>query len=64
MDEKLGTIEVGKLADILVVRGRPDLNLDDLANVSMVIRDGYIVVEDGQVRIPRHTPVVAPRRAQ
>ncbi len=55
MGDKLGTIEPGKLADILVVDGRPDVDLDDLANTDLVIRDGHIVIKDGRVYIPRHT---------
>ncbi|HYL85620.1 MAG TPA: amidohydrolase family protein [Candidatus Angelobacter sp.] len=58
MDDRLGTLEPGKLADVLVVQGRPDENLDDLAKVDLVIRDGYSVVQGGKVAIPRHT--VAP----
>ncbi len=54
MDDKLGTLEAGKLADILVVDGRPDEHIDDLAKVDVVIRDGRLVVERGQVIIPRH----------
>ena len=54
MDDKLGTLESGKLADVLVVDGRPDIDLDDLANTDLVIRDGYIVVKDGEIFIPRH----------
>jgi imidazolonepropionase-like amidohydrolase len=54
MDDRLGTLQVGKLADVLVVDGRPDENLDDLAKVDLVIRDGYKVVEGGQVTVPRH----------
>jgi imidazolonepropionase-like amidohydrolase len=61
MDDKLGTIAPGKLADVLVVQGRPDQNVDDLANVDLVIRDGYLVLEKGQVVIPRHVPVPPPR---
>ena len=60
MDDKLGTLEPGKLADVLVVEGRPDENLRDLENVNLVIRDGYVVVEDGHVFIPRHVPVPEP----
>jgi len=60
MDDKLGTLEVGKLADLLVVRGQPDRNLDDLANVSLVIRDGEVVVENGKVNIPRHPALPIP----
>lgn len=60
MDDKLGTLEAGKLADVIVVNGRPDQRLEDLANVDLVIRDGWVVVEGGQVVIPRHVPTDAP----
>ena len=60
MDDKLGTLEPGKLADVLVVEGQPDENLRDLANVNLVIRDGYIVVEHGRVFIPRHEVIPEP----
>lgn len=62
MDDKLGTLEPGKLADIIVVDGKPDENLDDLAKVDIVIRDGHLVVKDGDVVIPRHIPVVPPQK--
>jgi imidazolonepropionase-like amidohydrolase len=62
MGDKLGTLEPGRLADVLVVNGRPDENLEDLAKVKMVIRDGYVVVDEGAVVIPKHTPRDAPRR--
>jgi imidazolonepropionase-like amidohydrolase len=63
MGDRLGTLEPGKLADVLAVRGRPDAELGDLANVDVVIRDGYVVVRDGQVVIPRHVakPMPTPR---
>ncbi len=54
MDDRLGTLQAGKLADVLVIDGKPDENLDDLAKVDLVIRDGYKVVEGGRVTIPRH----------
>ncbi len=54
MDDKIGTIEPGKLADVVVVDGRPDVDLDDLANTDMVIRDGYIVLKNGRIFVPRH----------
>ena len=60
MDDKLGTLEPGKLADILVVNGRPDESLDDLAKVELVLRDGWLVVEGGRVVVPRHQPTDAP----
>jgi imidazolonepropionase-like amidohydrolase len=60
MGDKLGTLEAGKLADVTVIDGHPDANLDDLAKVDLVIRDGYVVIEHGQVVIPRHVPVAMP----
>lgn len=57
MDDRLGTLEAGKLADVLVVDGQPDVVLDDLEKVDIVIRDGYVVVEQGHVVIPRHVPI-------
>jgi len=57
MGDKLGTIEAGKLADIIVIDGKPYVNLDDLRNVKIVIRNGYIVVQDSKVNIPRHIPI-------
>jgi imidazolonepropionase-like amidohydrolase len=55
MDDRLGTLQPGMLADVLVVNGKPDENLDDLAKVDVVIRDGYPVVVGGRIAIPRHT---------
>jgi len=61
MDDRLGTLQPGKLADVLVVNGKPDENLDDLAKVELVIRDGYQVVQGGRATLPRHA--VAPMKA-
>jgi imidazolonepropionase-like amidohydrolase len=64
MDDRLGTLEPGKLADVLVVDGKPDENLDDLAKVDIVIRNGFTVVQGGKLAIPRHTVAPAPKKAQ
>lgn len=53
MADKLGTIEPGKLADLVVVDGRPDENNEDLAKVRTVMVDGRIVVRDGRLELPR-----------
>ena len=58
--DRLGTLEQGKLADVLVVRGIPDSNLGDLANVDLVITNGRVAVENGNVVIPRHVPKPLP----
>lgn len=57
MDDRLGTLEAGKLADVLVVAGMPDRDLDDLEHVDTVIRGGFVVVEHGEIVTPRHEPV-------
>jgi imidazolonepropionase-like amidohydrolase len=61
MGDKLGTLDPGKLADVIVIDGRPDENLDDLAKVDIVVRDGYVEVEHGQIVLPRHVPVPMPK---
>ena len=62
MGDKLGTLEPGKLADILVVDGRPDQSLDDLAKVDIVVKGGAIVVQGGEIHQARHisAPLPAP----
>lgn len=60
MGDRLGTLEVGKLADVVVVAGSPDENLRDLNEIRYVIRDGEVVIEDGQVVTPRHLPRAEP----
>lgn len=64
MDDRLGKLAPGKLADVLVVNGRPDENLDELARVDLVIRDGYTVVAGGKLQIPGHTSAPPPKKTQ
>lgn len=45
MDDKLGTIEAGKIADVLVVGGDPLADLKSLRAVRLVVADGRVVVE-------------------
>lgn len=56
MADKLGTIEPGKLADLVVVDGRPDENNEDLARVRTVMVDGRVVVRDSRLDLPRPAP--------
>jgi imidazolonepropionase-like amidohydrolase len=44
-EHELGTLEQGKLADVVLVRGAPWLDVADARNVVTVIQDGYIVVD-------------------
>lgn len=45
LDADLGTLEVGKIADVLIVDGDPLTDLQTLLNVRWVLRDGVIVRE-------------------
>lgn len=48
ISDKVGTIENGKLADLLVVRGDPSSNIDILLhkeNVKYIIKGGDLVIE-------------------
>ena len=40
--DRLGTIEVGKVADMLVVKGEPFRNIEDLRNVQLVVKEGIV----------------------
>ena len=44
---ELGTVEVGKLADILVVQGNPLLSITALDRVVHVVKDGVPYRRDG-----------------
>jgi imidazolonepropionase-like amidohydrolase len=54
MSDRLGTVEVGKLADLIVVDGKPDENVEDLRKLDMVLINGRVVVRDGRIYVPRH----------
>ena len=45
----LGTIEPGKLADIIVVKGNPLFDIQSLAHIEVVIKDGIIMKGAGQL---------------
>ena len=45
LDHELGTIEVGKIADVLVVDGNPLQDLGVLTNVRLVIHNGAVIRE-------------------
>ena len=60
MSDRLGTATVGKLADLIIVAGKPDLITEDLARVDMVIVNGRVVVSDGAITYPHHTAEQAP----
>lgn len=49
MADRLGTIEPGKLADIIIVEGHPDVNVEDLAKVRTVMVGGRMMKRDGHI---------------
>lgn len=46
LEDELGTLEPGKIADLLVVNGDPMQDLGVLQNVRMVVHNGIIIRED------------------
>jgi imidazolonepropionase-like amidohydrolase len=62
MSDRLGTLEVGKLADIVVIDGKPDQNLDDLAKVERVFVNGRLIVDEGRIQLEPHQPTPAPAK--
>ena len=40
--EQLGTIEPGKVADMIVIDGNPLANIDAMAHVEIVVKDGGV----------------------
>jgi len=46
--DELGTLEAGKLADLIMVNGDPLKDIMSLYNVELVIKGGKIVVDKRQ----------------
>lgn len=62
MGDRLGTIEPGKLADIIVVDGNPDEDFNALRNVRTAFVNGRLMLQDGRIYQPRHEEVPLPER--
>jgi imidazolonepropionase-like amidohydrolase len=60
MDDRLGTIEVGKLADIIVVGGNPDEDFGALRKVERAFVNGRLMLEHGRIFKPAHYEVPLP----
>jgi imidazolonepropionase-like amidohydrolase len=60
--DRLGTIEPGKLADIIVVDGNPDEDLSALRHVKTAFVNGRLELQDGRVYRPAHEEVPMPAR--
>lgn len=45
-DDRLGSITVGKLADLVLVKGDPTVNIADIAKTEVVMKDGLLFEPD------------------
>jgi imidazolonepropionase-like amidohydrolase len=52
LEHELGTLQTGKLADIVIVDGDPLTDILDLLHIALVIREGRIVVDRRQSDAP------------
>ncbi len=50
--DDIGTVEVGKRADLILIAGDPLVDIRALRNVAMVFRDGRLVAADGRIVVP------------
>jgi len=51
-EETIGSIEVGKFADIVICKKDPTKDvtiLENLSNISHVVKDGKVMVENGKI---------------
>lgn len=48
-DDRFGSLEEGKWADILITAGKPWENIGDIKAVKYLIQEGKVVVEEGKV---------------
>jgi len=62
MADRLGTIEVGKLADIIVVDGNPDEDFNALRKVRTAFVNGRLMLQEGRIYKPAHVEVPLPQR--
>ena len=57
MGDRLGTIEPGKLADIIVVEGNPDEDFGALRKVKTAFVNGRLMLQDGRSYKAAHDEV-------
>ena len=63
LDKDLGSVEVGKLADLTIVNGDPIADLKAAADVRMVVKNGVTITLD-EILAPFKTPVALAQRAK
>jgi len=45
MEKEIGTLEPGKLADILLIDGNPTLNIYEMLKTKVVLKEGKVLVD-------------------
>ncbi len=45
MDSQIGTLEAGKLADIILLDGNPTQNIYEMLKTKVVVKEGKVVVD-------------------
>ena len=45
MADRIGTLEAGKLADIILIDGNPTLNIYEMLRTKVVLKEGKVVVD-------------------
>ena len=48
MADQIGTLEAGKLADIILLDGNPTLNIYEMLKTKVVLKEGKVVVGRAQ----------------
>ncbi|MBB4859358.1 imidazolonepropionase-like amidohydrolase [Novosphingobium chloroacetimidivorans] len=62
MGDRLGTIEVGKLADIIVVGGNPDQDFQALRQVETAFVNGRLMLKEGRLFLAGHEEKSMPEK--
>jgi imidazolonepropionase-like amidohydrolase len=45
MADRIGTLEAGKLADVILIDGNPTLNIYEMLKTKVVLKEGKVVVD-------------------
>ena len=45
MADQIGTLEAGKLADIILIDGNPTLNIYEMLKTKVVLKEGKVVID-------------------
>jgi imidazolonepropionase-like amidohydrolase len=53
LERELGTVEAGKLADLVVIDGNPLMNLRDSLRIVAVVKDGVWIQRSELLNPPR-----------